>query len=328
MKTRFIRGIENYNLADKPPVVATLGTFDGIHLGHQAILEQIQETAAKELLEPVLITFDPHPRIVLAPQKAPLLLTTFEEKEQFIPDYFNGIVLVLAFDDKLKDMSAEDFVKSILVDRVGVKKLIVGYDHVFGKGRKGDTQELRRLGAKFGFEVEIVAPVINAGKPVSSSRIRSAMLNGDFDKGVELLGHHYAIFGSVMRGMGLGKKLGFPTANVDYNGRKLLPPDGIYTCWAKVGGEDLNGMMFIGQNHFNPESAKSVEANLFDFDRDIYDECIFVYPTHYIRENRKFLSTEELKTQMKMDKELVLNIIKKENENASRERAQSSNCSR
>ena len=328
MKTEFIQGIENYKTTGKLSAVATLGTFDGIHLGHQAILEQVQEEATEHSLMPVLITFNPHPQVVLNPEKAPLLLTSFEEKEQFIPDYFKGRVLALTFDDKLRNMSAEDFVKSILVDKVGVKTLIVGYDHALGKNRQGDAKELQRLGEKFGFEVRIVGPVMHDGQPVSASRIREAMKSGNFDDAVELLGHHYAIFGTVVRGMGLGKKLGFPTANVDYNERKLLPPDGIYACWAKVDGQDLNGMMFIGQNHFNPESGKSVEANLFDFDRDIYDEGIFVYPTHFIRENRKFSSTNELIAQMKKDKELVLNIIKKEKENASRERAQSSNCSR
>ncbi len=326
MKIEFIKGLENYIPAGKPTVVATLGTFDGIHLGHQAILELLQKEAAKESLTPVLITFNPHPRVVLTPEKAPLLLTTYEEKEQFIPDYFSGQVLVLTFDEKLRNLSAEEFVKTILVDKIGVKRLIVGYDHALGKNRKGDAKELQRLGEKYGFEVEVVGPIMHDGEPVSSSRIREAMKAGNFGDAVELLGHHYAIFGNVMRGMGLGKKLGFPTANVDYNSRKLLPPDGIYACWARVGKEDLYGMMFIGQNYFSPESGKSVEANLFDFDRDIYDEGIFVYPTHFVRENRKFSSTDELKAQMKKDKELVLNIIKKEKENGSRERAQSSNC--
>ena len=256
MKTEFIKGIENYQTTGKLSAVVTLGTFDGIHLGHQAILEQVQVDAAKESLMPVLITFEPHPRVVLNPEKATLLLTAYEEKEQFIPDYFQGKVLVLTFNDILRNMSAEEFVKSILFEKVGVKKLIVGYDHTLGKNRKGNAKELQRLGEKFGFEVEIVGPVMQAGKPVSSSRIREAMKTGNFDDAVELLGHHYAIFGTVERGMGLGKKLGFPTANVDYNERKLLPPDGIYACWARVGGEDLNGIMFIGQNYFNPESGK------------------------------------------------------------------------
>ena len=328
MKTEFVKGIKNYRTTGKLSTVATLGTFDGIHLGHQAILEQVQEVAAKESLTPVLITFNPHPQVVLNPEKAPLLLTAYEEKEQFIPDYFKGKVLVLTFDDKLRNMSAEEFVKSILVDKVGVKRLIIGYDHTLGRNRKGDAKELQRLGEKFGIEVGVVGPIVRDGKPVSASRIREAMKTGNFDSAVELLGHHYAIFGTVEHGMGLGKKLGFPTANVDYDERKLLPPDGVYACWAKVGGEDLNGIMFIGHNYFNPEGGKSVEANLFDFDRDIYDEGIFVYPTHFVRENRKFSSTDELKAQMKKDKEIVLNIIKKEKVNASRERAQSSNCSR
>ncbi len=326
MKTEFVKGLDNYKSAGKTTAVATIGTFDGIHTGHRAILEQVQQTAKRDSLTPVLITFHPHPRVVLTPDKAPLLLTTLEEKEQFIPDYFQGKVLVLTFDEKLRNMKADEFVKSVLVDGVGISKLIVGYDHAIGKNRKGDTKELQRLGQKYGFEVEVIGPIICEDKPISSSRIREAMLNGNFDEAVELLGHHYAIYGKVMRGMGLGKKLGFPTANVDYNERKLLPPDGVYACWAKVGGENLYGMMFIGRNYFNPRGGKSVEANLFDFDRNIYDEEIFVYPTHFVRENRKLSSTDELKAQMKRDKELVLNIIKKEKENVGRERAQSSNC--
>lgn len=326
MKTQFIKGIENYKAAGEQAAVATIGTFDGIHLGHHTILEQVQQEAKRYSLTPVLITFHPHPRVVLTPDHAPLLLTTLEEKEQFIPDYFQGKVLVLTFDETLRNMDAEVFVKTVLVDKVGVKKLIVGYDHAIGKNRKGDTKELQRLGQKYGFEVAVVGPVIFEEKPISSSRIREAMLIGDFDEAVELLGHHYAIYGKVVRGMGLGKKLGFPTANVDYNERKLLPPDGIYACWAKVGEENLNGMMFIGKNYFRPDAGKSVETNLFEFDRVIYDEAVFVYPTQFVRENRKFSSTDELKAQMKRDKELVLNIIKKEKENVGRERAQSSNC--
>ncbi len=328
MKTEFIKGIENYKPARKNSAVATIGTFDGIHLGHRAILEQVQQAAERDALTPVLITFQPHPRVVLTPDKAPLLLTTLEEKEKFIPDYFQGKVLVLTFDEKLRNLNAEEFVKTVLVEKVGLKKLIVGYDHAIGKNRQGDAKELQRLGQKYGFEVEIVGPIICEEKPISSSRIREAMLKGDFDEAVELLGHHYAIYGKVRRGLGLGKKLGFPTANVDYNERKMLPPDGVYTCWAKVGRDNLDGMMFIGRNYFNPAGGKSVEANLFNFDQDIYDKDIFVYPTHFIRENRKFASTDELKAQMKKDKEIVLNIIKKEKKNVSRERAQSSNCCR
>lgn len=325
MKTEFVRGLENLKSAGNSTVVATIGTFDGIHLGHREILEQVQTEAEKHSLTPVLITFDPHPRVVLTPDTAPKLLTTMKEKEQFIPDYFNGKVLVLTFDEKLRNMSAEDFARDILIEKVGVKKLIVGYDHALGKNRKGDTKELERLGETYGFEIEIVGPVLRHGEAISSTRIRKAMESGDFKTAIEFLGHHYAIYGKVVRGMGLGKKLGFPTANVDYDKSKLLPPDGIYACWARVGSEDLNGMMFIGQNHFNPAGGKSVEANLFDFDEDIYDDGIFVYPTHFVRENRKFSSTEKLKDQMKKDKEEVLIIMKKEKENVGRERAQSSN---
>lgn len=326
MKTEFISGLENFNSTGKESVIATIGTFDGIHIGHRAILGQVQSEATDMSLTPVLVTFHPHPRVVLTPDTAPPLLTTIEEKSKFIPDYFEGKVLVLRFDNELRNLSAEEFVRSILIEKIGLKKLIVGYDHALGKNRKGNAQELVRLGKKYGFAVEVVGPVLYSGQPVSSSRIREKMSKGEFAEATELLGHHYAIFGTVMRGMGLGKKLGFPTANVNYNSRKLLPPDGVYSCWTHVRGEDYNGMMFIGRNYFNPEGGKSVEANLFDFDQDIYDEEIFVYPTHFVRENKKFSSKDDLIAQMKKDKIEVLNIMKKEKENVDRQRAQSSNC--
>jgi len=328
LNTEFIRGLNNYTTSGTGGAVATIGTFDGIHIGHRAILEQVQQEAKKNSLTPVLITFHPHPSIVLNPQKAPLLLTTIEEKEQFIPDYFRGRVLILTFDEHLRNLTPEEFIKTVLVDKVKVKKLIVGSGHALGKNRSGDTQELERLGKKYGFELVVVGPVMQDGQPVSSSRIRQAMTEGNFDEAVELLGHHYAIFGTVMRGMSLGKKLGFPTANVNYNKQKLLPPDGVYACWTKVDGEDLDGMMFIGRNYFSTDTGKSVEANLFDFDKVVYDRDILVYPTHFVRENRKFQSTDELKIQMKKDKELVLNIIAKENVNVGRQRAKSSNYCR
>ncbi len=325
MKTQFIRDIEKYAAENKSLAAASLGTFDGIHLGHKAIFQRVQAEAKANGLAPLLVTFHPHPGEVLTPENAPQLLTTIEEKEHFIPDFFSGKVIVIKFDEEIRNMAAEQFVKDILVEKLRVKKLIVGFDHALGKDRGGNSEELVRLSSKYGFEVEIVEPIMRNAKPVSSTRIREAMQSGNFEEATDLLGHQYAIFGTVMRGMGLGRKLGYPTANVDYNKRKLLPPEGVYSCWVIVKDEHYSGMMFIGKNHFDPRGGISVEANLFDFDEDIYDEEIYVYPTRFVRGNQKFDSKDELIAQMKRDREIVIEILKEEKSSGIEKRAQSSN---
>jgi riboflavin kinase/FMN adenylyltransferase len=295
--------------AEPHSTVVTVGTFDGIHRGHQAIFGRVRDHAEATGLKPVLVTFHPHPRTVVTPDNIPLLLTTIEEKEKFVPCFFEGTVLVVEFNEALRNLEARQFVKQVLVDLLGVRHLIVGYDHGLGKNRDGDTDLLEQLSREHGFDLEVVAPVICNDAPISSTRIRQALAFAKYDFAVDLLGHDYAIYGTVEKGIGLGHKLGFPTANVKYSDRKLLPPEGVYACWASIGGEVKNGMMFVGQNHFNPVAAMSVEANLFDFDADIYGEDIIVYPTKYIRENRRFDSTEELVVQIKLDKKNILDIM-------------------
>ncbi|MEW6050993.1 MAG: bifunctional riboflavin kinase/FAD synthetase [Candidatus Zixiibacteriota bacterium] len=310
MKNRFVRGLANLGPRPESGAVVTIGTFDGIHRGHQAIFARVREAGKVTGLESILVTFDPHPRVVVQPERPPRLLTTIEEKEQFIPCFFEGRVLVLAFDQVLMNKSAEQFVKEVLIAGIGVRRLIVGYDHAFGKNRTGNPAELKRLGQEYGFEVEVVEPVMVAGMAVSSSRIRKAFDSGRFDEAVRLLGHDYAIYGTVERGIGLGRKLGYPTANVHHGAAKLLPTEGVYACRVQVEGEEFKGMMFIGRNHFNPAGRITVEANIFDFDRDIYDEEITVYPTRFVRENRVFPSTGDLVQQIEKDKQHIMGIVK------------------
>lgn len=311
MTAEFVFGLNQFRRDPNRGAVVTIGTFDGIHRGHQAIFRRLRASAAESGLEPVLITFDPHPRAVVSPDRAPHLLTSIEEKQRFVPFFFDGKVLVLHFDTAMMNLSAEDFVKSIILDRVGARKVIVGHDHAFGKNRSGNITRLRELAVELDFEVEVVEPVIADGHPISSSRIRQALTEGSFPEALRLLGHDYAIYGTVERGIGLGRKLGYPTANVKYSPLKLLPREGVYACWTRVGDEEKNGMMFIGTNHFNPAGRITVEANLFDFDRDIYDEEIIVNPMHYIRENHKYATTQELVRQIELDKISVLEIMSK-----------------
>jgi riboflavin kinase/FMN adenylyltransferase len=312
-----IRGFENFKPLSEVGAVATVGTFDGIHRGHQEIFRRVASESSRMGMEPVLITFHPHPRVVVTPENIPLLLTTIEEKEIFLKDFYAGQVLLLEFNDQLKQMTAEEFVKKILVDTVHARKMIVGYDHALGKNRSGDVVELTKLGQKYGFEVEVVGPIMDDSKPISSTRVRKALQENRLQEAIRLLGHGYAIAGNVERGIGLGHKIGYPTANVNYSARKLLPAEGVYSCWAQIGDTDFDGMMFIGRNHFNPQERISVEANLFDVDEDLYGQQMIVYPTHYIRENRRFESTDDLVRQIEHDKQEILRIIDKEKKNAS-----------
>jgi riboflavin kinase/FMN adenylyltransferase len=308
---QFYRSLGTFGTTGDIGTVVTIGTFDGIHLGHQAVLKRLNDLARETGLLPVVVTFDPHPRVIVTPTNYPQLLTTLEEKEHFLPSFHTGAVVVLQFNAAMKNLSAEEFVRTILMEKLNVKKLIVGYDHAFGKDRRGGTAELRRLGKDLGFNVLVSEPVIRDGAPVSSTRIRTALLESRLTEATGLLGHDYAIFGTVERGIGLGRKLGFPTANVKYGKDKLLPYPGVYSCRVIVQDEEHTGMMFIGHNHFNAVKAVTVEANLFEFDRDIYDAEITVYPTHFVRESRKFASTEALTEQMALDKQQVLQRITK-----------------
>ena len=325
MSIKLIKGLENYKAPQGRSVVATIGTFDGIHLGHQKILERTMSIANELNADPLVITFDPHPRVLVTPEDAPLLLTTLPEKEQYFGHYFSGTVLVLEFNATIQNLSAADFVRETLVARLGLKQLVVGTDHTFGKNRSGNIEELRRLGAQFGFQVDVVEPVLLGSERISSTKIRRHLKNGDFQEALKFLGHSYAIHGIVEKGIGLGRKLGYPTANVKYGRRKLLPPYGVYACRVQVGELMRDGMMFIGHNHFNPEAKITVEANLFDFDQDIYDEEIIVYPTRFVRTNRKFETKEALIERIKLDKQEVLKIIEKEKQNVSDKRAESPN---
>jgi riboflavin kinase/FMN adenylyltransferase len=305
-----IKGIENFKPSDGE-VVATIGTFDGVHLGHREILRRLMESAGHAGRGALAVTFEPHPRVLVTPQDPPPLLSTWDEKVHLFSSCMDGHLLVLNFNEKLMNLSAEEFVKGYLINKLNLKKLIVGYDHAFGKNRSGTINDLMRLSQLYKFELEVVKPIIVNGCPISSTRIRRLIIDGKYEQALKMLGHPYPIAGKVIRGIDLGKKLGYPTANIDYNPRKLLPPDGVYYCRIEHGGRQYDGMMFIGKNHFNPDIEKSVEVNIYNFDKEIYNESIVCYPKIFIRENRKFKNTAELAEQIGRDKESVMKIINK-----------------
>lgn len=309
MNLKVIHGIDRFD--DRPEkVVVTIGTFDGLHLGHQAILTRLMGVAGKRDWPALAVTFEPHPRVLVTPDSPPPLLTCLNEKVRLFADYLDGTLLIMKFDRELMNLTAEQFTKNYLVDRVNVGKLIVGYDHAFGKDRSGTINDLIELSRKYSFELEIVNPVIIENKPISSSRIRRLMADNHYAEALKLFGHPYPLSGRVTKGIGLGKELGYPTANISINPRKLLPADGVYSCSVELGARKLNGMMFIGRNHFNPEAVKSIEINIFDFDGEIYDQELYCFPETYMRESKKFDDASQLVEQLKIDKENVMKIKK------------------
>lgn len=218
--------------------------------------------------------------------------------------------MVLTFNKELMNLTAEDFIKYYLTNKLNLKKLVVGYDHAFGKNRSGTINDLMRLSKTYSFDLEVVNPVLISGRPISSSRIRRLIAGHDLSLALKMLQHPYPILGKVIKGIGLGRKLGYATANIDFHERKLLPVDGVYSCQAEHDGNMYDGMMFIGKNHFDPNREKSVEVNLFNFDKDIYDDELICYPKTFVRENMKFESTDKLVEQITKDKENILKLKK------------------
>lgn len=310
MNLKIIKGIDNFAETGEE-VVATIGTFDGLHRGHQEILSRLMESAGKLNKEAVAITFEPHPRVLVTPHDPPPLLSTWDEKVKLFSDYMEGRLLVLEFNKQLMNLTAEEFVKDYLIQKIKLMKLVVGYDHAFGKNRSGTINDLMELSRKYSFELEVVNPIIVNGCPISSSRIRRLIRDHKFSQALDMLRHPYPIAGAVIKGIGLGSKFGFPTANIEIHPRKLLPVDGVYSCRIEYNAELYRGMMFIGKNHFDPNREKSVEVNIFDFNKSIYGENIICYPETYVRENRIFDNSAELAEQIGRDKEYIVKLFNK-----------------
>jgi riboflavin kinase/FMN adenylyltransferase len=297
--------------AVKRPVLTT-GTFDGVHLGHQVILDRLKDTARREDGETVLFTFHPHPRLVLFPQDNDLrLLNTPAEKQQLLEQAGLDHLLVVPFSRDFSRIHALDYVRNILVEQIGVHAMVIGYDHRFGRNREGDIHLLRQTADVYGFRVEeIPAQEIDHVK-VSSTKIREALMAGEVAKARTLLGYPYMISGVVVKGAQLGRTLGWPTANVGaVDPVKLVPANGVYAITARVGKEDLKGMMNIGvRPTVTDHGDRTIEAHLFGLDRDIYGEQITVYLHHRLRDELRFGSLDEMKEQIARDKVDALRLL-------------------
>lgn len=292
-------------MADHAPAIVTVGSFDGVHRGHQDVIAQLMARAAEVRLQPVVVTFEPHPLEVVRPADAPPLLTTAEERAELIAALGVDRVEILPFTPALAQLSAEAFVDDVLRERYGMRELLIGYDHGFGKGRSGDVGTLRELGASRGFAVDVVPPVAwPDGSKISSSSIRRAVAGGDLERAAVGLGRRYSAAGRVVSGARRGRLLGFPTLNVELpSPRKLLPPHGVYAVFVASRRGIRGGMMNLGGRPTFGETAVSLEAHLFDTEGDFYDEVVRVEFVTRLRDVVAFPSAEALIAQLGRDAE-------------------------
>ncbi len=282
--------------------VVTVGTFDGVHRGHWAVLQEICRRAEETGRRSALLTFHPHPLRIVRPEHAPPLLTTPVEKKEILAETGLDYAVFLSFTPALSRYEPERFVREILVGRLGVDELVIGYDHGFGRGRSGDVDTLRRLGGELGFAVDVVEPVEAGDDAVSSTRIREAVGEGRMEDARDALGRPYSIRGAVVKGDGRGRQLGFPTANLRIaDGDKLVPPQGIYAVRGALRSGIHPGALHIGPRPTFQGSPPTVELHLIDFDGDVYGEIVRVDFVRRLRDVLPFDTPEALVEQMRED---------------------------
>lgn len=281
-----------------------MGSFDGVHRGHRVLIERTLAAARKKNLSALVLTYEPHPRMVLGDPAAVRLLTVLPEKLYLFEKFGLDETLVYPFDRGVAGMEPEEYVERILVEGVRARHLVVGYDHRFGRGRRGNVALLEKLAARYSFELEVIEPVRHSSETVKSSAVREFLSSGRFEEAVELLGHPFPIHGGKTKGHGRGKRLGYPTFNLSVPPQKLLPVPGIYAARAILGTRFLNGMLYIGTCPTFGESSQSVEINILDREIELGEE-ILVWAEHFVRPDEKFGSAEELTAKMKMDEKKI-----------------------
>jgi riboflavin kinase/FMN adenylyltransferase len=287
-----------------PNAVVTSGTFDGVHIGHQKILQRLREIADSIGGDTVLITYWPHPRLVLYPNDESLkLISTIEEKIDLLRMQGVDHLVILAFTKEFSQLTSEQFIRQVLIDKIGTRKLVIGYDHRFGKNREGGFEHLKANATQYGFEVEEIPRQDIDDIGVSSTRIRQALQAGMITVANENLGFYYSLSGTVTQGNKLGRTMGYPTANIRINDSyKLIPADGVYAVYVYLSDNiRRKGMMNIGVRP-TVDNQRNIEVNIFDFNESIYDQPIRVELVELIRREQKFASLDALKEQLHLDK--------------------------
>lgn len=297
------RSFEEYKQVKNP--VLTVGTFDGVHYGHQKIVERLKDIARQIHGETVILTFFPHPRMILHPEDTSLkLLSTVEEKIGLLDKAGINHLLLIPFTRDFSNLTSGEFIEEILVRTIGVKKLVIGYDHHFGKNREGTFDDLKASGTRYGFEVEEIPEQDIDHVAVSSTKIRNALASGKVSVANQYLGYDFPLSGQVVKGDQLGRKLGYPTANLYVEETyKLIPRDGIYAVNILLENRRLQGMLYIGHRPTVNGMARNIEVNIFNFHEDIYYERLTLELLRFIREDRKFDSLDALTRQIGKDQE-------------------------
>jgi riboflavin kinase/FMN adenylyltransferase len=293
--------------------VATIGTFDGVHFGHRKIISRLVETARATGGETVILTFFPHPRLILDPENQDLkMINTINEKAAILEELGVDHLIITPFTRDFSNLSPDEYINDVLVQTIGIKHIIVGYDHRFGKDRKGGMQDLIAAGKSMGFDVEEIAEQDIHDVAVSSTQIRKALLCGDVALAATFLGYHFSIRGRVIKGDKIGRTIGFPTANLFVEETyKLIPSDGIYAVTVTLDEASFKGMAYIGQRPTINGMTRNIEVNIFDFNQEIYGQDITMTFMEFLRHDVKFTGLEALKLQLQQDKEDTLSFFNK-----------------
>lgn len=299
------------NFPSENKTIITIGTFDGVHLGHKVILARLNEIAKKTKYKSVLLTFSPHPRHVLQKDDQEMkLINTLNEKQDLLEKAGLDNLVVHEFTKEFSRIKSINFVRDILVENLNVHTLVIGYDHHFGRNREGSIPELKVLAELYDFSIEMISPQLFQDVTVSSTKIRQLLEKGEIEKANHYLGYDFFINGKVVKGNGIGKTIGFPTANILIKNKwKLLPSDGVYAVKVNINDRCFKGMMNIGQKPTVDGKGKSLEVHIFDFSNDIYGKAIKVKVIKRIRDEKKFKDLQGLKKQLFIDKNRVIQIL-------------------
>jgi len=294
----------NYsNFSSKKKTILTIGTFDGVHIGHQKIISQLLEASKKKNEISVILTFFPHPRMVLQKDHEVKMINTLDEKPKLLENLGLDELIIHPFDKDFSRLTAFEFVRNVLVNKLNISKLIIGYDHHFGKNREGNFEQLQEYGRIFDFELEEI-PAQNLNDiTISSTKIRTALLDGAIEKANSYLGYRFMLTGEVVKGQNLGTQIGFPTANINIKeSYKLIPKVGVYVVQSTIDDKRYFGMMNIGNRPTVEGKHQTIEVNLFDFNADLYGQTIQIELLKFLRGEQKFDSIDDLKLQLKKDK--------------------------
>lgn len=292
--------------------VVTVGTFDGVHAGHRAIMEAVIRKSKKRNARSVIVTFDPHPREIISPGDDGIrLLTTLPERCEILEDLGIDLMVVIPFDRDFSLLSSEEFIKEIIYDKIGVSEFVIGYDHHFGRNREGTIETIKRLGESLGFDSYVVSRQEVGDTAVSSTKIRNAISRaGDMELAAKLLGRYYMLNGTVIQGDKRGREIGYPTANLrPEHPKKIIPENGVYAVKVRVNGTWHGGMMNIGVRPTFDGSEQTLEVHIFNFDEDIYGKSVQVRFLKRLRDEKKFKGIQDLKNQLKQDENKAKKVL-------------------